>query len=133
MRILIVEDSLSLITLYKNIIKTLRPKTKFEVVTVTNCDDYFKYYENYNFDLALVVWKLQSCNTSTIVKDIVNKTNLYIISGRSNVAEVTKIANKYGVPVKVKPITVSDIEFMLTEIETNVSNRTDLKWKALNI
>lgn len=117
MNILIVEDSLSLITLYVDIIKKLRSGKPTNITTVMNCNDYEKYYSKTKFDLALIVWQLQNCNSLSIIKDIVSKTQLYIISGKSNVEYVTTIASQFGVPVKVKPITVVDIQDMLYEVE----------------
>lgn len=116
MRILIVEDSLTLINLYKNIIKTLRPTTNFEIITVTNCNDYFNYYKDYKFDLALVVWKLHSCDTLSIIKNIDKNTLLYIVSGKDNVEDVRGIAVQYGGAIKVKPITIDDLDEMLSKL-----------------
>jgi len=115
--ILIVEDSLCLIRLYENIIQTLTNHNhNIKIISITNCDIYNDFYKNYKFELALVVWQLQDCNTLSIIKDIINKTKLYVISNKDDVDNVEKVINEYGAPVKVKPITVDDIRDMLKEV-----------------
>lgn len=128
MKILIVEDSLKLISTYSDTIKNifeyrLKKSDKVEVVGVVSYNEYC-YFKNCDFDLVILDWNIIGGNSKEIVEDVYKKTKYAVfITGYSLNSEVNILSKKYNIPIISKPTSDIEIQEILEEVVKKIYNK----------
>lgn len=125
MKILIVEDSLGLISVYSNIIENilknrLKKREKVEVIGVVSYNEYC-YFKNCNFDLVILDWNIVGGTSKAIVEDIYDKIkHAVFITGYSLNKEVNELSEKYNISIISKPTSDIELQEILEDVVRDI-------------
>ena len=128
MKILIVEDSLKLISTYSDTIEhilkyRLKKLDKIEIFGVVSYSEYC-YFDDYNFDLVILDWNIIGGTSKEIVKDVYKKTKHSVfITGYTLNVELNDFSNKYNIPIISKPTCDLEIQEILEDVLKKIYNK----------
>lgn len=129
MKILIVEDSLSLVNVYQNIINnTVNKHTNedVEIISIVNYNEYI-YFKDMEFDLAIIDWNIIGGTSQQIIEESVDKIkHAVFITGYANNREVQKLSEKFSIPVMSKPTTDYEISTLLEKALVKIYDENNI-------
>jgi len=135
MKVLIVEDSLGLVTVYENIIERIiskvMPEEEVEIVSIVNYNE-FVYFRNVDFDLVILDWNIIGGTSKKIIEEGYPKMKYSVfITGYANNKDVQMLSNKFSIPIISKPTTEFEISMMLEKAIVSINSKCNICYSII--